>query len=251
MRCDRAWRVSWGRRSCSIALLAGACTFVPGHRTERELRMAPDRPCALAVGSCALPYPSHRRVLGRRSDQRHGSAHRDAAGRGDRPSCSQLGPGATIGDAFEGADGFSAITPIVFEFDRSVIPWTLPDDGGDVLAVFDAQSGERVPIRAEVPAEAVRHGDLDTMVVAWPRTRYEYGRTYVARLTRGVRPAVGDRLQQAPGMPTPSSAVRARSTSLRRRPRPARGRRSVVGDAERHPLHGAGADRTPPASWTP
>ena len=185
--------------TAAVAVLGTGCSLLP-LAPSAGVQADDSRPCAIgAVRSCALPYPSDEFTV---ADPTSSTGRRIEMPPELVPAelLDQLGPGATIGDAFGGADGFSAITPVMFEVDRSVIPWTLPDDGGDVLAVFDAQTGERVPIRAEVPAEAVRHGDLDTMVVAWPRTRYEYGRTYVARLTRGVRPAVGDRLQQAPGL---------------------------------------------------
>lgn len=112
----------------------------------------------------------------------------------------QLGPGATPREVFAGADGYSAVTPVIFEVDRPVRPGSLPDDGGDVFAVYDTATGERVPIRAEVPAEAARHGAPDTVVVAWPVTRYEFGHTYVARITDGLRPHAGGRLERPVGL---------------------------------------------------
>ena len=62
---------------------------------------------------------------------------------------------------------------------------------GDVVAVFDLATGARVPLRASVPADAARHGAPDTIVMAWPRARLEYGHTYLARVTDGVRAHTG------------------------------------------------------------
>jgi hypothetical protein len=58
------------------------------------------------------------------------------------------GPGASLDDAFGGADGLSALGPVVFELDRPVDPASVTADGGRVLAVHDADTGERQPTRA-------------------------------------------------------------------------------------------------------
>ena len=157
-------------------------------------------PCSLAaVRSCALPYPSDEFTV---EDPSTGTGRRVELPAELIPAhvLRQLGPGATPADAFGGADGFAALSPVIFEVDRPVDPSTLPRDGGDVLTVYDEATGDRVPIRAEVPAEAARHGAPDTVVVAWPRVRFEPGRTYVARLGSGLRPREGGTLAQPAGL---------------------------------------------------
>lgn len=203
-----------------LALLAGACSVVP--------RPLPDRdgggnggtpsiaaPCAeAAMRSCALPYPSDEftvadpsRATGRRVEMPAGVVSASAR--------AQLGPGAGVADAFGGADGFSAVGPVVFELDRSADPDSLPRDGGDVLAVFDLTTGERVPIRAEFSLDAIRQGAPLTIVQAWPRARWEFGHTYVARLTDDVRTLVGRPLP-APGMADPGAFLRSVRADLAR-----------------------------------
>jgi hypothetical protein len=200
-----------------LALVAGACALRPlpplvgggdsgGSGGDGGAVPVPE-PCALAaVRSCALPYPSDEFTV---EDPSTGTGRRV-----ELPSelvgahlLRQLGPGARPEDAFGGADGYASLTPVMFEVDRPVDPVTLPADGGDALAVFDLTTGRRVPLRAEVPAEAARHGAPDTIVVAWPRERFEPGHTYLARLTTAVRPRAGGTLEKPAGLREASPEV--------------------------------------------
>jgi hypothetical protein len=147
------------------------------------------------VTTCALPYPSDEFTV---ADPASATGLRLAVPDDLlRPSVvAALGPGGRPVDAFGGRDGFSAIGPVVFETSAPVDPASIPADGGEVVAVFDAATGERAPIRVEVPWEAAARGAPGTVVMAWPDLRWEYGHTYVARLagargllTRPVPPA--------------------------------------------------------------
>lgn len=137
-------------------------------------------PCAeLAVGSCALPYPSDEFTV---ADPASPTGLRIELPDGLVPErlTDQLGPGASLDDAFGGRDGFSALSPVIFELNAPVRPESLPADGGDELVVHDASTGERMEIRAEVWSEATLRGAPGTIVMAWPVTTWEYGHTYVA-----------------------------------------------------------------------
>lgn len=151
----------------------------------------PGHPClSAAVRSCALPFPS---------DELTVSDHSTATGRRLRipdgilpvAGMAPLGPGARLTDVEDGADGFSAVGPVYFELDRSVDPASLPADGGAVLRVYDAASGERAAIHAEMSPDSFRQGRPDTIVAAWPTVRWEPGHTYVARLGRGLTSPFG------------------------------------------------------------
>ena len=197
----------------ATALLASACAFVPVVTSPSELRLAPDRPCtAVAAGSCALPFPTDEFSV---ADPTTATGRRLSAPDGviDDRLLSRLGPGASQADAFDGADGYSAVTPIIFEFAAPVVPGSVPADGGDVVVLFDLSTGERVPLRASVPADAARHGAPDTIVMAWPRGRLDYGRTYVARVGDGLRARAGGPVPRSPGM---SRVDDAHVASLRR-----------------------------------
>lgn len=181
-----------------IAVTAASCAFIPT-LPDRTAGAQDRRTCAVsATVSCALPFPSDEFTV---TDPSSATGRRVSMPAELLPGSvrAALGPGAGVADAFADADGFSALTPVMFELDRAVDPASIPTDGGDVVAVYDLATGARVPVRVEVPAEAVRHGAPDTIVVAWPTTRYEYGHTYVARVSDAVRAGSGD-LARAPGL---------------------------------------------------
>ena len=148
-------------------------------------------PCsAAAVHSCALPYPSDEQTV---ADPSTSTGRRVALSPDLVPAWLQsaLGPGATISDAQDGADGFSSVGPVIFEVDRPVDPASLPEDGGDVVKVFDMQTGAAASIRVELSVDSVRQGAPNTIVMAWPTVRWEPGHTYVARLTDGITSSFG------------------------------------------------------------
>jgi hypothetical protein len=182
-----------------LALVAGGCALGPSTRTPSVVG-APPRPCAVAAtGSCALPFPSDEFTV---ADPTTATGRRVEIPDELFPASvlRALGPGTTPSEVSRGADGYSAVTPIMFEFAEPILPASLPADGGDVLAVFDLTTGQRVPIRAEVPAEAVRHGGPDTIVSAWPLTRFEFGHTYIARISDALRTHAGGPAPAAPGL---------------------------------------------------
>lgn len=177
-------------------LLAGCALTAP---VPRPVAVAPgEDPCPVgSVRSCALPFPSDEFSI---ADSSTATGQRLELPDGVLPDrvLRQLGPGADPAAAFGGADGWSVLSPVIFELDRAVVPRSIPADGGDVFAVFDTTTGERVPMRVSVPVDAARHGAPDTIVMAWPAVRFEYGRTYVARLTDAVRARGGGTPARAP-----------------------------------------------------
>ncbi len=196
----------------TLGVIAGACSFVPAVTTPAVVGPAPDRPCTVAAArSCALPYPSDEFGV---ADPSTATGRRVVAPDGlfAESVLAKLGPGASQEDAFADADGFSTVTPIIFEFDAAVVPGSVPADGGDVVAVFDVDSGEQVPLRASVPADAARHGAPDTIVMAWPRARLEFGHTYIARVTDDLRARAGGAASRAQGL---ADAADPRAASLR------------------------------------
>jgi hypothetical protein len=200
----------------AAALVAGGCALVPATITPAVGAPPAEKPCAAAaVRSCALPFPSDEFAL---DDPTAVTGLRLDVPETLVPEriINQLGPGARPADASRGADGYSALTPVTFELPRAVDPASLPRDGGDVFAVFDAVTGERVPIRVELPAEAGRHGAPESVVVAWPRLRYGHGRTYVARITTGLRPRDGVAFTKPAGLAGDSPTAKELRSTLER-----------------------------------
>ena len=173
-----------------LALAAAACAAVP----SRPLPVrAAGAPCTAAmIRSCALPYPSDEFTV---ADPSTATGRRLAvpADLVSRNLTDQLGPGARPADAFEGADGYAALTPVIFEFDRAVDPDSLEAHDHAAVAVYDVATGAAVPVRVELPFAAVQQGAPGTIVMVWPRVRWEYGHTYVARVDDRLRSgAYGD-----------------------------------------------------------
>ncbi len=165
-------------------LVAAACAAVP----TRPLPLrAPGEPCtAAAIRSCALPYPSDEFSVADPSTPtgRRLVVPEDLV---SRTLTDQLGPGGGPQDAFGRADGFSALSPVIFEFDRAVDPDSLRADDHAAVAVYDVTAGQRVPVRVELPFAALQLGAPGTVVMVWPEVRWEFGHTYVARVDDRLR----------------------------------------------------------------
>lgn len=193
-------RRTYGALLAAVAVLAGGCALVPVSTPGKVVGQDSSRPCTVgAVRSCALPYPSDEFTV---ADPTKATGRRLVAPEGlfAESLLERLGPGAGPDDAVAGADGVSATTPIIFEMSAPVVPASVPEDGGDVVALFDLTTGERVPLRAEVPADAARHGAPDTIVMAWPRSVLQFGHRYVARVTDGIRAHAGGPPPRAEGL---------------------------------------------------
>lgn len=205
-----------GRRVALVALvaalLAAACAAPPPQPLP-DLSARTD--CArAAVRSCALPYPSDEFTV---ADPSTATGRRVAVPDGVVPErlAQQFGSGLTIGEVFEGADGFSALGPVTFELDRAVRVLDLPTDGGDVVAVFERSTGRRVPVRIRHGADGILRGGASPVVTAWPQTRWTPGATYVARITTDV-PAVAGDVVRPVGMDRPVGFLATVRDDLRR-----------------------------------
>lgn len=205
-RMTRRWR--------RVALVCGAVLAVvsavpaPGAAAETAAAEA-SVPCTdVSSESCLLPYPSDRWET---DDPTTATGVRIDMPPDVLPAriLDQFDAGASVKSAFEGADGFSTVTPIFFELPTAIAPLSLPADGGEAFVVYDVTSGERVPIRAEVSLDAGRLGAIDRIVVAWPASQFDYGHRFVAVLTDKLTAAGGGDLPRAAGLDEPASQAAA------------------------------------------
>ncbi len=88
-----------------------------------------------------------------------------------------------------GLNGFSALTPVLFELPDVIDLESLPINGGNALLVFDMETGARLSVRADVSMPAMREGiAVPSMVVeGFPRSRWPFGHTLVAVLTNSIK----------------------------------------------------------------
>lgn len=176
-------------------LLAGVSARTPAAAT-----------CGAASNSCVLPYPSDAWLVpdagtatGQRLQVPPGSV--------DPSVLAQLGPRDEAAEAIVGADGFSPLTPVVLQLPPALGDRSVPADGGDVAAMWDLTTGQRIPVRAEVSERLADERGARNIVLIWPRTHLPYGHRIFAGL-RGVIAADGAPATPAPSMATATDAVR-------------------------------------------
>ena len=209
-------RVRWSRLSvvaCATALIVplAAPQLAAGDAPPPVPSAAATvgHPCnRQAVTSCLLPYPSNQFMVrdrtaatGYRLDVPPDILSADVLG--------QFGPGVSTDVAYGSADGFSVLTPVIFELPDAADPDSLPEDGGDVVRVVDLDTGERVPIRVEISADAARLGAEHRVLMAWPQDRYQYASRYLAVVTDQLKTSAGVSIRPAPGIQPLTALSRA------------------------------------------
>jgi len=100
---------------------------------------------------------------------------------------------------FNGASGFSAAMPVLFEWDA---PWDSANLTDAVVAI-DLTTGERVPLRVtlSLPANSERISARNKRPVMEirPRARWTFGHRYVVAATNALRSADGSAMPAVPG----------------------------------------------------
>ena len=164
--------------------------------------------CGAPSFSCALPFPSDRwqipdasTATGVRLEVPPNTISRDVL--------DQLGPRDETQEALIGADGFSPLTPIVFQLPDALGVGSVPADGGELVRVVDATTGERVPVRAEVSSYLADERGSHNLVLVWPAVKFAYGHQIFAALRRGVTALDGTPAHASPSLEQASPATRA------------------------------------------
>ena len=162
------------------ALLGAACASQPA---EPQLECRPSEP-----RSCLLPFPSERYLT---RDDSTATGWRVVVPDDALPASvlGQLRPGGDQHAAYDGADGFSPLTPITFQFPTALADGEVADNGGGHIAVVDADSGAPLEFRADRSVDAVRFGQPDTLLLLWPATMWPAGHRVKATVSLPGRPA--------------------------------------------------------------
>jgi hypothetical protein len=162
------------------ALLACAILGLSASATANEL-------CnPTSVGTCALPFPSS-----------YWSEEDANSPTGLRLSISDdvISPeilaelpvqdGFSPAGLFNGDSGFSAGTPVIFEFNSTPDADTLTADGGSAIIAIDMNTGEQLEVRAQVSdyAQSDRVSSVSDVIEISPRSRWAYGHDILVAVT--------------------------------------------------------------------
>lgn len=104
---------------------------------------------------------------------------------------------------YRDSNGFSAAAPILFELAGEIDQASLPADGGSALQVFEiGGNGVPVPVNVGLMKPALTRGvsRKDTVIEAFPRSRWRFGSRYVAVLTHAVKTENGSNFSRVPGL---------------------------------------------------
>ncbi len=167
-----------------------------------------DSPCnPISLSTCALPLPSdvytipdNNSPTGRIIQYPEGAIRDELF--------EQLPVTLTPQKVFNGSSGYSAATTVLFELDSPPDLSTLPADGGEAVVAFNLDTGERVPIRAQINEYArSRHVSKPSQVVEiYPRSRWQFANRYVVFVTDHLKPEQGNRFTISDGFAQAISA---------------------------------------------
>lgn len=143
----------------------------------------------VAQKACALPFPSDLfRNLGGTYNYSDNILDRDVNGvtrqyltiKSQYPE--SFRPSRIINDS----DGFSALGPVLFEL-PTFPAHEIPADGEGHLLVIDMETDGRIPMVVSLSRTAQPKRDFREarpVIIGWPRSRFEFGRKYVAVLLK-------------------------------------------------------------------
>lgn len=143
----------------------------------------------VAQSACGLPFPSDlfrntagklnysNQIMDRRTT---GKVH------GTLPVATQFPAQFNPATILNESRGFSALGPVAFEL--PAFPQNeIPDDGAGILTVFEIESLKEVPMHVSLSKVANPQRELrekSPVIIAWPRSRFDFEKRYVAVLLR-------------------------------------------------------------------
>lgn len=174
--------------SATLVLIFLATSHVYSNPISDRVEISPCNPISMLT--CSLPYPSDwvlkEDSLGKKRLSIPEGFVREAL-------LKEVPPTLTPQTVFNGSDGFSAITSVLFELDSAPDESTLPLDGGESLLAFDLDSGKRIPVRVKMNDYA--RSDLvsapSEVIEVLPVSRWQFSHRYVVLLTHNLKDKSG------------------------------------------------------------
>ncbi|MDF1763675.1 MAG: hypothetical protein P1U57_09715 [Oleibacter sp.] len=142
-----------------------------------------------SIATCTIPFPSNYWSI-QDSSSPTGTSLK-ISDNAIRPAIHNQLPfqdGFTLSGLFDGDSGFSAGTPVVFEFNSAPDAASLPTDGGSAVIAIDMTTGEQIDIRTLISDYALSDKVSATANVmeVFPRARWEYGHDILVAVTNDL-----------------------------------------------------------------
>lgn len=154
----------------------------------------------LAVTTCALPFPSN--FYSQADIHSPTGLKVDLKGTLFSAEAEAQVEGLASPDIFIGSSGFSAAAPIMLEVPQDFDEQSIPEDGGNVVMVFNTQTGNRVPIRTGRYHYATneRFATPAFIIEIFPRSRFDFGQRYIAVVSRELTNSSGEAVAAVPNL---------------------------------------------------
>lgn len=179
----------------------------------RALSADNEHPCnPVSLITCALPFPSDYYSVPDVTSATGISL--DIPEATIRPELLQDVPKSiNVQKIANGSSGFSATSAVLFELDQQADEKSLPITGGSTVYAFDLDSGEAIPVRAQINryARSKKVSSPSHIVEIFPRSRWAYGSRVVVALTQELKPKAGGSYSPSAGF---ANAVKGSNPSL-------------------------------------
>lgn len=156
-------------------------------------------PChTLSTSTCAVPFPSNEFSL-EDPESATGLRLKLENTQVDGNLLAQLPDSISLPSIFNTSDGFSAASPVVFEFLEELDKTSLALDGGETVVAINLATGERHALTAAVSefAQSDKVSSPSQVIEIFPRARWSFGATYAVVVTDNLKATGGENLAQA------------------------------------------------------
>lgn len=154
----------------------------------------------LANGTCTLPFPSNFYTA---ADPASPTGIKvDLKGNLFSSAVENASQNLSSADIYRGATGFSASAPVMIDIGQPFSTANLPVDGGNTVRVINLTQGSNVAIRTGRfdYAQNKRFDNPANIIEIFPRSRFQFGDTFVAVVTRNLTDPAGNPVAVAPGI---------------------------------------------------